>query len=148
MYSVKKTVELGLCISCEICSASCPVNAIEMEYKGGQFFPKIKDGCTNCQLCLRVCPGIDVAKINFESFHKFEEKITGTYLESYSAYTKNIEILKTSTSGGLITTLIINLLKNKQVDGAFVLPFETFSGQPARLLCAKNENDVRDASKS
>lgn len=148
MYSVKRTVELGLCISCEICNASCPVNAIEMEYKGGQFFPKIKDECTNCQLCLRVCPGIDVEKINFESSRKFGEKITGTYLESYSAYTKNIEILKNSTSGGLITTLIIHLLKSKQVDGAFVLPFETFSGQPARLLCAKNESDVRDATKS
>lgn len=139
---------MGLCISCEICTASCPVNAIEMEYNGGQFFPRIMDECTNCQLCLKVCPGIDVEKFNFKSTHYFEEKITGTYLESYSAYSKNIEILNNSTSGGLITTLITSLLKDKQVDGAFVLPFDTFNGQPVRLQCVKNENDVIDAAKS
>ena len=96
IYTVEKTVELKLCVSCEICNALCPVNAIKMEYEGGQFLPRVKDECTNCQLCLKVCPGIDLGKLNFESSHNFEEKITGTCLESYSAYSKNSEILKNS----------------------------------------------------
>jgi len=135
----KQTNMFGkICVSCEICRAVCPVNAISMEYIGGQFIPKIdKNKCIQCGLCLKVCPGIDIEKIDYKDDESFKKAVTGNYLETYNAYSKNTTILDNSTSGGVITTLALNLLKDKKVKGAFVLPFKTFGENPARL---QNQN--------
>ena len=143
---VTKTRELNLCVSCEICNAVCPVDAIQMEFKEGQFLPDVdQNECIDCEKCIEVCPGLDITIFNDENF---TDKITGPYIEGYSAYTKDQDILKNSTSGGAITQMIIELLKEKEYDGAFVLPFDMFDGNQARLCLAETEEEVRKASKS
>jgi len=143
---VNKTREQKLCVSCEICKVICPVNAIDMEYKKGQFLPKIDEkSCINCGKCLKVCPGTDIELYNGDSF---EEWLTGSYIEGYSAYTKNRDILKNSTSGGVISQLLIDLLGNGDYEGAFVLPFDMFDGKPARLELAKIKEEIKNAAKS
>jgi len=144
--NVTKTRNLDLCVSCEICNAVCPVDAIHIEFDGGQFLPKVdQKTCIDCEKCVEVCPGLDITVFDDENF---EDKITGSYIEGYSAYTKDREILKNSTSGGAITQLVIELLKEEEYDGAFVLPFDMFKGNQARLCLAETEEEVRKASKS
>jgi len=144
--NVTKTRNLDLCVSCEICNTVCPVDAIDMEFNNGQFLPKIdQKTCIDCEKCVEVCPGLDITI--FEDVD-FEDKITGTYIEGYSAYTKNRKMLKNSTSGGAITQLVVELLKEKEYEGAFVLPFDMFDGNQARLCLAATEEEVRKASKS
>ena len=59
--NVKKTYDLNLCVSCEICKAICPVNAINIEYEDGNFVPRVKQKtCIDCNKCINVCPGIDI----------------------------------------------------------------------------------------
>ena len=143
--NVERTRKTGLCVSCEICNAVCPVDAIDMELDEGQFLPKVdKETCIDCEKCVEICPGLDITIFEKD----VEEKITGSYLEGYSAYTKNQDILKDSTSGGVITQLIIDLLEKGEYEGAFVLPFDMFKGEQARLRLAENEEEVRRASKS
>ena len=111
--NIEKTVESGLCTSCEVCNAACSVGAIKVRYQGGQFLPQInKDKCTKCGLCLRVCPGISIEENILKKDDDFKKEITGNFLEDYSAYSKDITILNNFASGGLITTLAINLLKD------------------------------------
>ena len=144
--NISKTRNLNLCVSCEICNAICPVDAIDMESDEGQFLPKVdQKTCIDCEKCVEVCPGLDITVFDDENF---EDKITGSYIEGYSAYTKDREILKNSTSGGVITQLIMELLKKEEYDGAFVLPFDMFDGNQARLCLAETEEEVRKASKS
>ena len=98
--SIIKTKLLDLCTSCEICLSVCPNSAISMEYKQGQFLPKIdEEKCSECGLCLQLCPGIDIIRNKIKKHHP---------LVCYSAYTRNNEIRKNSTSGGIITSLLIN----------------------------------------
>jgi len=117
--NVIKTTQLDLCLSCEACVAVCPVNAISMKLERGQFLPEVNLGlCTNCGICLRVCPGIDLNPLNIsknETYLEYEKK---KILACYTTYSKNEVFRKNSTSGGIITNLIYELLKSKEYDGA------------------------------
>jgi coenzyme F420-reducing hydrogenase beta subunit/polysaccharide pyruvyl transferase WcaK-like protein len=147
--NVTYTRNLGLCVSCEICAAVCPEGAITMEYENGQFLPKIDDGkCTECGLCLEVCPGIDVDPLGLRYRTISNDMFDGPYLESYTAYSNDSEIRKTSASGGLITNLVVELIRNEQFDAAFVLDFDKFAGKPARLKATNNADEIVNAAKS
>jgi len=147
--NVMKTRELDLCTSCEICAAVCPKGAIVMEYKYGQFLPKVNDEkCTKCGLCLNLCPGIDIDPLKLRQEKISNHIIDGHCLESYTAYSNDPEIRRNSTSGGLITTLIIELIKNKEFDTVFVLDFGIFNGKPARLKDTDNIDEIINAAKS
>jgi coenzyme F420-reducing hydrogenase beta subunit len=147
--NIIKTRELDLCTSCEICIAVCPKDAVAMEYKFGQFLPKVDDKkCTKCGLCLKLCPGIDIDPLKLRQKKISNHIIDGHFLESYTAYSNNPEIRKNSASGGLITTLIIELIKNKEFDAVFVLDFDKFDDKPARLKATNNINEIINAAKS
>ena len=147
--SIVKTRILDLCLSCEICSAVCPKIAISFEYKKGQFLPLIdEDKCIKCGLCLKLCPGIDMDPFELRKVKNSKFSFDGSHLESYSAYSKNLSLRNNSASGGVITNLIYELLKNKEIEYAFLLPFDIFLGEPARLKAINTPEDVWKSAKS
>jgi colanic acid/amylovoran biosynthesis protein len=134
--TVSLTGEKDLCLSCEVCSAVCPEAAISMEYKQGQFLPIInEDKCTRCGLCLSLCPGyrLDTKDYNETNYN---------YIKSYTAYTKDTSIREKSTSGGLISTLVAKLLATREYDSAFLLDYNIFNGDIARLKEVSRAEDV------
>lgn len=147
--NVMKTKELNLCLSCEICAAGCPLSAISMEYWNGQFLPKVEDEkCAKCGLCLKICPGIDIDPLEL-LYKNFDlNLLDGPCIESYTAYCNNQNIRKISTSGGLITALILELIKKKEFDAAFILPFNKFTGHPARLESTDIADEIISAAQS
>ena len=56
MNNIQKIVDVGLCISCGVCSANCPKSCITFERKNGIYQPKAREICINCGRCLQVCP--------------------------------------------------------------------------------------------
>lgn len=131
---VSKAVNHDLCVSCGICVSACPVEAISMSFVRGIFLPTIDNQrCIGCGLCFEVCPGVDI--IDPENLmNTISCGITpGDYIECYVAFTKHYHIRKASTSGGVITTLITELIKNGDYDEAFVLNFGAFKGKEAAL---------------
>jgi len=149
MMTVDKTVSLELCVCCEICSAVCPAEAVRAEYDKGLFVPRIDySKCTQCGRCLALCPGIDVDPHNLRSQPFNEKLLHGPAVESFVAYSNDRGILDNSTSGGLVTTLIIDLLNRNEFDLAFVLEFDTFSQRPVRLQGTRQIDRIHAAAKS
>jgi len=149
MATVDKTRSLDLCICCEICSAFCPVEAISMECVRGLFLPKVDyTKCTLCGLCLKLCPGIDVDPRNLRSQPFASDIFCGSVLDSFVSYSNDHRILQNSTSGGLITHLMVELINNKEFDLAFILDFDKFDGEPARLKGTNDVNQILKAAKS
>jgi coenzyme F420-reducing hydrogenase beta subunit/polysaccharide pyruvyl transferase WcaK-like protein len=147
--NVTKTRQLGLCLSCELCMVVCPARAIVMEHKFGQFLPRVnEENCAKCGLCLDVCPGIDLDPSNLGCEKDPNEVFLGTCLECYTAHSKNLSIRQKSSSGGLVTTLVTELIKNKEFDVAFVLDFDNFNGKPARLKATNDNNEIIKSAKS
>lgn len=120
-----------------------------MEHKFGQFLPKVnEEKCSNCGHCLEVCPGIDLNPANLGCEKNSSDVFTGTCLECYTAHSNNFAVRQNSSSGGLITTLIAELIKNKDFDAVFVLDFDKFGGEPARLKATNDINEILKSAKS
>ena len=149
MENVEKTKQLDLCVSCEICSAICPNNAIRMESKFGQFLPVIdSEKCLNCGLCLKFCPGINLDSLNLRNKKNSSDIFEDSCIESYTAFSKNLNIRKKSASGGLVTTLIIELIKNKEFEKAFVLSTDLSNNKPARIEATNKISKILESAKS
>ncbi len=107
-----------VCCQCGWCSSICPVNAITATADTLEIDDKI---CIKCGLCYSVCPrsfSIEQAGKNINKLDKslkFSEQING-YINTYSASTTKNDIKKVRQDGGIVTSLLEYLLKNKLVD--------------------------------
>ena len=83
------------CSSCGVCRTSCPHDAISFGLDGDGFYRPTVDSnrCTDCGICTRVCYKYLESKQPFEN--AFKEKPV------YGAWSKNIETVKASSSGGV-----------------------------------------------
>ncbi|MFW6312077.1 MAG: Coenzyme F420 hydrogenase/dehydrogenase, beta subunit C-terminal domain, partial [Nanoarchaeota archaeon] len=152
MDTIDKTTDIDLCLSCGICKSICPTDAIAMEFSGGQYIPKIDyESCIDCGKCLELCPGDEV---DYPEIYKFkqwdypEDVFVGNYIESYVAYSKNEEIRKSATSGGLITNIIIKLIEENRYDKAFIVDFNPSDNTEVKLKAVDKREDIIKGAKS
>ena len=126
---ISSVVENNLCVSCGICADVCPKKCIASNFEAGSYLPTIdENSCVNCGRCYRVCPGKSA------NYTKTSAKdiFFGTAIKCLAAQTKDKDILARATSGGAVTTLVKNLLRDKIYDAAFLVDTynhdaETFS---------------------
>ena len=89
-------IEKKDCCGCEACAQSCPVSIIEMKAdEQGFFYPHITDSekCISCKRCEKVCPLKD------RLISARETK------SAYTGFANDINIVKSSASGGISTTI-------------------------------------------
>lgn len=147
--TVESTKKYNLCVSCEICRAVCPSAAISMTYEGGQFLPVIDTRkCNHCGRCIAVCPGIDIDPMKLRYTESPSTNLSGEVRASYTVYSNDSNMRMNSASGGVITSLLIRLLENNDIDAAFVVPFRKFEGTPVMMTLTKNPSDIYSAAKS
>jgi len=131
MRTQHKTIDLvtraGLCVECGTCISACPSNAIKMTKKDDMFIPIIlRSKCSVCGLCYRVCPGsIEEVFRQIEGLAKFRrgdydgarfDPYIGYFINTYIAYSSNNYIRYYSSSGGVVSTLLLYLLLKNYVD--------------------------------
>jgi len=155
--TVTKIVEDDLCLSCGVCLPVCPEEAIhiELDKKRGYFVPIINyDKCDYCGImkngkCVVVCPGVEVnfAKLSQQlSMGEAKSDILGSFVETLYAYSCDNTIRYNSSSGGLITSLLIFALNEKIIDGAIVLSTEKDNPiQPKAILATTTEEIIEAA---
>lgn len=141
-----------LCMGCGACASICPVNAIEMKLKDGQFYPVMdKDRCIECGKCIDVCPGISI------SLNKLAEKFwpdnkcnfeLGRFRKTYIGYSNDSKIRFNSASGGIATVLICSLLKKGVIDGAIVTKMNSRNSLQVESFIARTEEEVISAQSS
>lgn len=152
--TIQETVGSGLCTGCGTCAGVCPQSAIEMVIadERGTYVPKIHwNKCNRCGICFSVCPGysVDFRQLNTEIFGKEPEDILiGNYLNCYVGHSTDYEIRYNSSSGGLITQLLIYALENGIIDGALVTRMSTKTPLRPEPFIAKTREEIICASKS
>jgi coenzyme F420 hydrogenase subunit beta len=94
-----------------------------MDSKKGIYLPQINDYCNDCGVCLKICPGIgvDFFQLDKEIFgNKPDDILIGNYINIYTGYSSDDEIRYNSSSGGLITQLLVFALERGMINGALV----------------------------
>ncbi len=136
----------GVCCQCGWCSSICPVNAITATADTLEIDDKI---CMKCGLCYSVCPrsfSIEQAGKNINKLDKslkFSEQING-YVNTYSASTTKNDIKKVRQDGGIVTSLLEYLLKNKLVDAIVAVKHSKKLWKPEPVII----EDVKDLYKT
>lgn len=101
------------CCGCNACGDACAKHAITFKTDiEGFWYPEVnKDLCTDCGLCEKVCPVINIAELKKNDYKK---------PICYAAEHKNLEVVFDSTSGGLFSALADIMYKSKGYVGGAV----------------------------
>lgn len=154
MQNIDFVVQKNMCSGCGTCISICPKNAIDLQLnsKKGLFQPIInKELCNNCGLCYKICPGIEM---DFDFFNNMifghipKETITGNYIGLYGGNTKNQELNRMCSSGGIITEILIYSLENGLIDGALVTRMNKNNPLEPEPFIARTKEEIISASKS
>jgi coenzyme F420 hydrogenase subunit beta len=152
--TIAQVVKDDLCTGCGTCVALCPGEAIEMviNEKKGIYVPQLNENkCNNCGTCYKVCPGheVDFKQLNFEIFGKEPEDILiGNYLNCYVGHATDYDIRYNSSSGGLVTALLIFALEKGIIDGALVTRMKKDKPLEPEPFIARTKEEITEASKS
>jgi coenzyme F420 hydrogenase subunit beta len=149
---VGEVVKDGLCVGCGVCAGICPYEAVSMHISNGLFLPKIdEDKCTKCQLCVQTCPGhsVDFEELNAEIFRQQpEDGLLGNFLECYVGHSNDDEVRFDSTSGGIVTQLLVYALKKGLIDGALVVRMRGDNPLEPEPFIARTTEEIISASRS
>jgi coenzyme F420 hydrogenase subunit beta len=114
----------------------CPVNAINMVVDRDKgVYRTVVDSkkCVGCGVCYKVCPGhsVDFEELNKVLFDRqAQSSVLGSYLSCFSGYSTDNNLRYDSSSGGLVTQLLISALERGIIDGALITVMD--DGNPLR----------------
>lgn len=143
------TVKNNLCVSCGICSAVCPAKCIKFDFIEGQYIPVVdEERCIDCAKCNEVCSCHSSNYIKFNRNIEDKNKMyIGNIKSCYNVKSINKEILRNSTSGGAITTVISKLLEDEKYSYAFLIDDFNYSSFIETKMYKKGD-DLLKTSKS
>lgn len=151
LRSLSQIINNGLCHRCGSCVGICPTNVLGFDQEE---YPKIENlsACTDCDLCVKVCPGDE---FNYNEHHKNKfgnigdlKKTHGHFEKGIIAFSNNEKLRELSTSGGLVSAILLDLLAKKEIDGAIVIVSdekELWKGKP---IVARSEEEIYASLKS
>lgn len=152
--TVARVVAHGMCTGCGGCAALCPKGAINLTVgrDNGVYIPTIDEHlCNECGICYEICPGHSV---DFERLNKIihnnnpENILTGNYIGCYIGHATNDIVRSSSTSGGLITQILISALENGVIDGALVTKMADNDPSKPEPFIARTKEEIISGSKS
>ncbi|MCK4733186.1 MAG: Coenzyme F420 hydrogenase/dehydrogenase, beta subunit C-terminal domain [Methanophagales archaeon] len=152
--TISKVVKSNLCTGCGTCIALCPEKAIRLTIneKKGIYIPELnEEKCNNCGICYKVCPGheVDFKILNLEIFGKEpKDDLIGNYLNCYIGHSTDYDIRYNSSSGGLVTALLIFALEQGIIDGAIVTRMRRDKPLEPEPFIARTKEEIIEASKS
>lgn len=138
----------NLCCHCGTCLSICLKKAIKFD---DNYFPKIDfNKCNGCGLCAKVCPG-GKFDLNLYSKKVFKEKYNpssplGFYFFGGVGFNRDHKIKEKATSGGLVTAILIELLKMGKIKGAIVAGQDTDNPLKFSPIIARTKEEIINAA--
>lgn len=144
----------GFCTGCGTCIAACPADALLLRRNQelGVFEPEIdRTTCKRCGQCIQVCPQLDMGEHTnaSDSSGKIEDQLIGNYIALHLGYANDDVIRYRSTSGGLVTQLLLFALDKGIIDGALLTRMSNNDDSPnPETFIARTKEEILEASRS
>ncbi len=154
MNTIQDIVKDGLCTGCGTCFSLCPYKAILLEKDDdkGIYVPIISfNKCKKCGICLNVCPGheVDFSSLNQEIYGcQPKNNLLGNYETSYVGHSLDEKIRFNSSSGGLVSSVLIYALEMGIIDGALVARMHECNPLEPEIFIAKTKEQILSATGS
>jgi coenzyme F420 hydrogenase subunit beta len=151
LRSLAQIIENDLCHRCGSCVGICPTGVLAVD---DEEFPVVKNlsACTDCDLCVKVCPGdeFNALEVAREMFAEVPDQndMHGSFVSGYLSHAVDPEIREKSTSGGFVSMLLMSLLERGEIDGALVIKADEkvhYKGVP---VIARTKEEIFAATKS
>jgi len=150
LSQLRQIISQGLCHRCGSCAGICPKNIIEPD---GEYYPSWEErekDCSDCGLCVRVCPGIS---FSFPEHARliFGKEVTvaderGVFLKAFLGYATDRAVRESATSGGIGTGLPQYLVESGKARGAFaVVPDDAHPWKPRAIIARTRQDFARAA---
>ncbi len=151
LKSLAQIIDNGLCHRCGSCVGICPTGVLSFS---DDEYPVVKNlsACTDCDLCVKICPGdeFNAGEVSQQMFGKVSEPedIYGEFQGAYLTHATDPEIRKLSTSGGLVSAMMISLLELGTVDGCVVVTSDENVLYKGVAKIARTREEILEAMKS
>lgn len=147
MDNINLIMNKRLCSGCGACTVICKKNCISMKNGINYNYPCIDDSlCNNCGLCLKICPGNRILN-RLISKNLLPLNMQNT-LNNYVAKSNDDTVRYNAASGGVISSLIVFLIKQKYIDGAICVKQDENNPLENKTIVAISELEVLQASGS
>ena len=150
---LQKVIENGLCNRCGSC-VGLSGGKIVFGNKEERYLPEILEepDAETMDIILTACSGkafnfpVNREEIfgNKTHFHVY----TGAYRQINIGYCTDNQIRLNSASGGIISALLIYLLRTKEIDGAVVLGMDNQKPWLTKPFIAKTEQEIQESAQS
>lgn len=151
LKSLARIVDGDLCHRCGSCIGICPTKVLGLD---SEDYPVVDNlsACTDCDLCVKVCPGdefdaVGTAQQLFGHVPDMED-MHGHFEAAYLSHASDKTVRQKSTSGGLVTGLLISLLERGQIDGAVVITSDEKIPWKGKPIIARSREEIFAATKS
>lgn len=148
--NIETVIKKGLCLGCGVCSQDPNIQKLKFVEKYGLELPVIRN--KDHGLADLICPGVgyDINRISKNiyncDYHCLE---LGHYNSLYAAHSNDSRILKNASSGGVVTELLLHLLKEQLVKYVGVTKFiYTPKGLSTQTLLTNKMSDLIKAQGS
>lgn len=145
----KEVIDTDLCTRCGTCIGVCPAKTLA--YQENRVVDAEKQ-CMKCGKCSAACPGKEFlmnqwAEKLFQKPYDVK-KLLGTYEVIWNAYSKADEVRSTGASGGVVTQLLIDLLKENVIEGVVCLRKKEGTVYEFAPFIATNKEQIVSAAQS
>lgn len=158
-FRIEKTVafvpRLGLCTMCGGCEGVCPEDAVAMTFNNqkGILEPQVNAArCTDCELCVRVCPGFEL-DLEAHLTPELRAETTasphfGRFAEIFRMRSADPWLARGGSSGGMVTATLAYLLESGRIDGALVTRMKPGSWSETESYLARDIHGLVPSQKS
>ena len=151
LKGIEEVIASGNCHRCGTCAGVCARAVFAID---DDCYPKIVDreACTDCSLCIKACSGLefDLEQQSIQLFGKSFDIAahSGHFKTAYLSHAADAETRARGTSGGFVTALLIDLIENKDLDGAIVVGADPDVPWKGKAELLKSADEIRRATKS